>query len=197
MTYRFIFMIMILIMSPGSGVTESRAQSDQAFKCTTLSLQGFYNTNANEFHQFWHPGQGLGIAVTFPFYLGQFMAETNALEFHGRNSSITDFRTFQIYAGWGQSVTILPRVKWLNGIALGNNFMVFAAGDASRGVKTESEFGLTLKSQLDYFIGPNWSVTAGLQRQLLFTYKRIRLTFVSLAFSYSFNTPHWLKEFMR
>lgn len=197
MNYRFIFMTLIFVTSGGAAATDSQARSDQVFKTTKISLQGFHNVNANEFHQFWHRGQGVGLQVTFPFYLGQFMAETNTFHFQGRNPAITDFQTFQIYAGWGPVVTLLPRLQWLNAIALGNNFMIFAQGDASRGVKTESEFGLSFKTQLGFYLRPNWSVEAGWQRQYIFTFKRIRLTFFSLALSYAFKTPRWLEEFLR
>lgn len=197
MKYRSIFKIMTLVTYLGSGVTVGQAPSHQEFKTIQISLQRLYNVNTNEFHQFWQPGQGLGLTVTFPFYRGQFMAEMNRFQFQGRFPAITDFQAFQIYAGWGQTVTILPRIKWLNGITLGNNFMVFDQGDASRGVKTESEFGLTLVSRIGFLIRSNWSVEAIIHRQFLFTSKPIKLTFAALAFSYSLNTPHWLEEFLR
>lgn len=197
MKHCFLLKIITLLTSLGSVLPASPAQSDQAFKTTNISLHGFCDVSANEFHQFWHPARGLGLSVTFPFYRGQFTVEINTLRFKARNPVITDFRAFYLNSGWGYELTILPRLKWLNGFALGNNFMVFDQGDASRGVKTESEFGYTLKSQVNYFISSNWSFTGAVQRQFIFTAKRIRLVFVSLALSYCFKTPRWLEEFLR
>jgi len=170
------------------------AQSAKPFDTLEIGLHCAVNTNRNRFHDYWKPRQGVAASLATPFYYGQVRAGIQMYPFYGRDAGISNFTSAFIYLGWGLEWTLPHKFDWFNGFSIGNNLMIFA--DAERESKYESELSASINSSLSYTIHDRWAICLAGHYQIIFTYKRIKLLFLSMGLSHSVSTPKWLREFL-
>lgn len=159
---------------------------------------GFYhirNTNHNLFHTYWKAPHGWGGFIEVPFYIGKINAGIDRIPYHAKNPDVSNVSTTFFYAGYGIDFTLLPKFIVTNGIAFGNNFMIFE--DETRdGFKYESEIALVYSSEVEYKISKNVSMFISGRYFYLLTHHRIRLFYIGAGSSFSLNTPQWIKDFL-
>ena len=172
------------------------AQQQKPYETLEVGLNYIENSNRNLFHQYWEPMSGVGGFWEMPYYFGSVKAGIYTFSCHAIKNSVSDFFIAYIYAGWDFKLLLFSRLNWYNGVSIGNNQMRFEDEDFS-GFKDESEFGITYDSRLNFPVYKKLSINLSVSRLLIFTHKRIKLTFVAAGISYSFITPKWLQEFMK
>lgn len=170
------------------------AQTAKPFETLDIGLQYVANTNRNEFHDYWEPRQGVAGLLVTPFYYGYAQAGVQILPYSGKGGGLPDFTNAFIYLGWGVKWSLASKLDWFNSLNIGNNLMVFAK--AERQAITESELGIGFNSCLSYHVNKRWAVCISGFSEIIFTHKRIKLTFISAGLSYSVSTPRFLREFL-
>ena len=172
------------------------AQKPEPYETLETGLKYIKNSNRNLFHKYWEPMSGFGGFLEMPYYFGNIKAGINVFPCYAKKSGISNFQIAYVYAGWDFKLLLFSRIGWYNGVSIGNNRMDFDDEDYG-GFEDESEFGITYDSRLCFPINKNLFVNLSGCRLLIFTHKRIRLTFLSAGFSYSFTSPRWIQEFMK
>lgn len=181
-----------------SGSIECRAddRAKTAFNTADIGFQVITNTNRNDFHRYWTSGPGLEGYVLTPFYLGEFQLGVRVISFEGRPDELTDYSSVFMYAGWGLSWALPMKMTMFTGLNIGSDQMIFDFENRP-GSKHESEFVIDLTSRLRVPVHGRWAVTAAGSYSEILTRHRIRLVFVSVGLSRSFDLPACLSEFLK
>ena len=199
-TFRPIIICLVLpswlAIVPPAGDCQADTVDKAAFATADVGLQTVVSTNRGDFHRYWTSSPGLEGYVSTPFYRGDIQLGGRMVSFESRTGDVTDYLSVFVYAGWGLSWALPYNVKGFTGFNIGSDQMLFEFEDRP-GSKHESEFGMTLNVSLSAPLRGRWSVTAGGNYSEIFTYNRIRLVFVSVGLSRSFDLPVWLKEFLK
>ena len=191
-----LFFLCWLVVWPGTGVCRAGTSEKPAFETADIGVQIITNTNQGDFHRYWSTGPGLEAYCLSPFYLGDIQLGVRAISFESRPAGLTDYLSFFVYAGWGKSWALPHNMKGFTGFSIGSDQMYFEVEDRP-GSKHESEIGMALCARLSAPLPGRWSITAGGSYTEIFTHKRIRLVFVSVGISRSFDVPGWLREFLK
>lgn len=173
----------------------ARAENESPFDSLNIGVRGLLNVNRNDFHEFWEPGIGGGGFVATPFYFGDVRTGMDVFSYSSITEEIEEYYDWHFYLGWEKRFSLLSRITWDIGFDPGIHYMMFD-NETEEGLRSESEFGVDVTSGLSYSIGKKWFVDVSVNHQLIFTRKRINLTYVSAGISYSLETPGWLREIL-
>jgi hypothetical protein len=185
-----------LVVCPSATVSPAAPSEDTAFSTADIGLQVITSTNRNDFHQFWTSGLGADGYILTPFYQGDFQLGVRFMSFESQQSGLTDYLSTFIYFGWGMAWDLSQRFRGFAGFSVGSDQMFFELEDRP-GSKHESEAGIAVTARLSASLAGRWEVTAGGSYSEIFTRNRIRLVFVSMGISRTFDLPDWLREFLK
>lgn len=171
------------------------AQSRHVFDSIDFGIQMVSNVNHNDFHNYWESKTGINISAKAPFYFGDALLGLQLSPYKSIENNTLDFYSLFIHAGWGVNVNILQHGKWFNGICLGGELMDFGKSE-NRYSRFETEFAISLNSQLVYNLNEKVAINISAAHKIIYTYKKIKLSFISCGINYSVPTPKWIKDFL-
>lgn len=154
------------------------------------------NVNDNGFHDFWRHGRGAGLFVSMPLRYGDVRGGVRVLSFRRKLDGIPGFQSYFFYLGMGEKRAVTPWLGMHAGIDVGSEQMTFD-DKVEGGTNLESEFAVNLGARLIFTMQDQWSLNVSGDYEVIFTNKPIRLFVIAVGVSYSFPTPHWVKEFLR
>ena len=192
----FLPLILILIVFP-EGQLLLAAEDPKPFSIFAIRISGAVNSNQNTFHEYWEPGFGAELLLEMPFYLGDIQAGIHIYPYSGRSSYQPDFLSLYIFVGWGLGLRLSPGIQWYNGLQLGSYQMAFDDSDIDESQALESELGVGLNTRFDVNLMNSWSFQAGAVYLHVYTKKPLELIMLTAGVSYTFDTPEWLKEFLK
>lgn len=165
------------------------------FDTIDFGIQVVSNINREDFHDYWNPQKGINLSAKTPFYFGDVQAGLQVSSFESLKRDVLGFNSFFIFAGWGVTIDFFHRWDWFNGFCVGNELMDFGKS-VSKYSRFESELALSLNSQVAYHVNEKISVNVNASHKIIYTYNKIRLSFVSLGINYSMDTPAWIQDFL-
>ena len=148
------------------------------------------------FHSYWKPANGIDIQADTEFYFGKVELGTQLSIIKAQNVRSFDYKSAYLYIGWGLEQKIIPSIHLYSGFQLGHYLMYFNDDNTDINLKSESEFGFGLKARLRYNFGNNLFINLTGRYQIIYTFHRIHLSYISFGVGKSFNTPKWLWEFL-
>lgn len=187
----YLFIILLFVPSGLFGKNGSHA-----FKTVSVSAHYFQNSNRNMFHNYWKPANGFELSAETEFYLGKIELGTQLSFIKAQKSQQPNYRSVYMYIGWGLERKLFSKLFLYSGFSFGNYYMNFDDDIIDVNLKSESEFGFDLKSGLRYNFGNNLFVKFTGRYQIIYTFHRIHLTYISVGLGKTFNTPKWLEEFL-
>ena len=170
--------------------------SSKAFKTISISAHYIYNSNHNIFHNYWKPANGFDLSGKTEFYFGKAELGAQLSFIKAQKIDQPDYISAYFYIGWGLEQKISSRAHLYSGFLLGNCYMNFDDDNIDINLKSESELGLSLKTGLRYNIGKDLFINLSGRYQIIYTYHRIHLSYISIGLGKSFETPKWLREFL-
>lgn len=171
-------------------------EAPSAFSTLKLSLNYVSNINNNQFHQYWHPGQGANFGVQTPFYWGDVQAGLQYVP-HKKRTGSPSFESYYVYLGWGYSLHLFRNMHWLNALQAGNYYMDFDDPDINVTQRQESELGIALYSALSLRLYKQLYGYGAVRYLKVFTHKRLELTYLSIGVAFVLETPAWLIEVLK
>lgn len=168
----------------------------KAFQTLKIGFKVDKNINRNTFHDFWKPGCGIEGIIQTPFYYGDVQIGIQFIPYTSKTNQIPNYQSVYIYLGYGKEWVLPFRFYWFNGFKFGNYFMIFEETKLGNPAKTESEFCADLMFCISYPIRKKLRISASSSYMVIYTHKRIELTFISFGTSYIIKTPKWIYDFL-
>lgn len=176
----------------------SRAgEQNQPFSTIAIKLNALTNLNRNTFHNYWSPLYGGELSVELPFYAGCIEGGMHLYPYNGKSEAQPDFLSNYLFVGWGAEIEIISFLTWWNKFRIGNYQMHFDDEDINITQRTESELSIGLNSSLVLKIDDAWKLNLDFTYLKVFTAKRMELSFLGAGLSYEFETPEWIRDFMK
>ena len=169
----------------------------EAFDRMSIELNYLSNINQNTFHQFWQPSLGAELSIGFPFYAGTVKGGLHFLPYRAKDDPQIDFISQYYFVQWGFNLPIIDRFDWHNGLRIGSYRMDFDDDQINVTQQTESELAVGVTSVVILKISTTWRIRGSVDYIKVYTKKHLELTFVSAGFCFEFDTPAWLKEFLK
>ena len=192
MTAAFAGILFILLCS-----SLSAKNSNVPFETFKISLNTAANVNKNIFHEYWDQSPAVDLMIEFPFYTGLIQTGLQATRNSSVKSGVAGYTSIFLYLGWGWEIALPCRLKWYNGVQVGNYEMIFDENRRSDAEKRESELGGGIYSRLAASIKANWSFSIYSSYRKIYTHQQIHHTFIGIGIGYSLYAPRWLREFLR
>jgi hypothetical protein len=145
------------------------------------------------FHNYWKPIKGLEISAETPFYFGNVAAGGQISSVYAKRADYINYESYYIYLGWGLEHRIFPNLKLHSGIQFGHYFMYFDDDYTDINLKSESEFGFAVKAGLKLNLADDFYLDLTGRHQIIYTFHRIHLSYISIGLGKTFATPKWLR----
>lgn len=168
----------------------------KTFKTISISANYLQNSNRNLFHNYWKPANGIDFQIETEFYLGKAELGVQLSLIKTQKSIYPEYKSAYLYFGWSWDQTISQKIHLYSGFQLGHYFMYFKDNSIDINLRSESEFGVGFKTGLKLNLGSNLFINISGRYQVIYTYHRIHLYYISLGFGKSFDTPKWLRKFL-
>jgi hypothetical protein len=194
-SYLFSFLLCSILI-PSVLFAQNGAERSKAFKTISISANYLQNNNRNMFHNYWKPANGLEIQGETEFYGWKVELGTQFFSVKAKNIEQPDFMAVNICIGWGLEQKISSKLFLNSSFTVGNYLMNFNDDDIDVNLKSESEFSFGIKAGFKYNIGKNMFINLSGRYQVIFTYHRIELSYISIGLGKTFTTPKWLRRFL-
>lgn len=174
-----------------------RDVSGEAFNRSSLHLSYNLNTNRELYHQYWKPANGIEMTFRTDYYLGRLEVGYCYTKHHNLYPAQPPFASHYPFVGWINRLEIYKRLNLYAGPRIGSFFMTFDDDHTNAEEITELELALEMVAGVEIDIYDNFAAALALKQRIIFTREKIRLTFISIGLVYEFETPGWLKGFLR
>lgn len=194
------FVCLLFIISAPDAYSQNNA-----FQKLSAGVYLGQSLGGNELSHRWQAKPGIQLSFQTPFYAGTLGGGIR----HSRFSSTPDFPTYSdfhstfIYLGWGYTFDLFKRLSAGPALRFGNTLFQYdeaklypsPGGEWAYNFDTsESEFSYELLLRSEYKFVRQWKVHAEISYNRTLTYHPIQLSFVTVGFSYSFDTPAWFQK---
>lgn len=178
---------------------------NNAFQELSVGISLGQSLGGNELSDKWDSKPSFHFSVQTPFYAGTLGGGFR----HSRLSSTPDFPTYSdfqstfIYLEWGYSFEFFEKFSAGPTLRFGNTLFQYdeaklypsPGGGWTYNFDTgESEFSYEILFRGEYKIVRHWKAHAELSYNRTLTYHPIQFSFVTVGFSYSFDTPTWFQK---
>tara|TARA_B100000959_G_scaffold285307_1_gene359665 strand:+ start:918 stop:1490 length:573 start_codon:yes stop_codon:yes gene_type:complete len=188
---RVIFLLLFLISS-GQLICSVH---NNPFDSLSISIQLIKNINRNIFHDFYEPRNGIKTSITTPFYWGDIQGSIQVVPYYNKGQSDADFTGIEPNLKWGKQLYLSDKLKWFNGGGIG--WYIFYFSDEIVVGKIESELSTSYTSQLSLLVHKKISLSFEINKDTIFTYKKIDLVYISIGINYLTKTPDWVKLLLK
>ncbi len=192
-----IFSVLILLLFVSSGLyAQNILKYTKPFQTISISADYLNNSNRNIFHNYWKPANGIDLNTKTEFYWGKIELGAQLFSVKAQNTEQPDFIAVNMYIGWGLELKLSSKLFLNSSFTVGNYYMNFDDNNIDVNLKSESELYFGLKTGLKYNLGNNYFVNISGRYQIIYTFHRIELSYISIGLGKSFDTPTWLREFL-
>ena len=174
--------------------------AQDAFERISFKVTGTKLFSGNELMRSWSPSAGIGFEVSTPSYFGNLEAGIRYVRYDELDFENSGFHSHYVFGGWYYSYLASPELTIEPGIRLGNRFMLHDEDkfyDDYRFSREESEFTYEAYFRIQQQIG----TYSGIYVSVSYNRTVFNIPYSSIigtiGFSTSFNSPSWLKRFLR
>ena len=190
-------LVLALLCALVASVPTATAQQRAApFETLDLSIELLADIHQGTLQRDWSPGPALGIGLAFPFYLGNVELGVQLARPSARYSSLPDFRSLYIYAGWSGTRELGRRLRAEAGVRAGMVGLRFNVDTLPAFRQHENEPAVTARGALRWTPRDPWFTEAAVAWHTVFTEPRIEQIFLSAGMGRRFQTPTWLRDFL-
>lgn len=175
------------------------ARDGRSFRTISLSAGGQLNLNDNtRLHEYWSSGRGGWLSVTSPFLAGEATLYLAAHRYGSIDPQAPPFTGLMTSVGWGLPVEVTSRLEVSAGMRTGIYIMQFdEPSEQAWKSASESEMVVAPYGEVEYQVAEGWQVCVTVQHLRVFTSERLALTYGGLGVRHTFDTPEWLRTFLR
>jgi hypothetical protein len=201
-----IFFIGVLLFLTGTTPDLYAQIHTDPFNEIDFSLSAQSNINDNRFHESWNPSTGISGSAELPFYVGMTRLSARYDFFESNTAGLPDIDQLQVSLGWMNRLKLLPRFRAGGGFSmLGSVFFFKNAGaevqkrarESYGSTSPESEVGVGLSADLTYNVSRSWKVRLELNRTMLFTSTKLKMTYIGIGVVKTLDLPDWITEVLQ
>lgn len=204
---RYFAPLFLLCLLCNISIPHANSQNS-AFQELSVGINLGQEIGGNELLKSWETEPGIHFNIQTPFFTGTIDGGIR----HSRFNSSPDFPTYSdfqstyLYLGWGYSFDLSERFSTGPVLRFGNTFYKFDEAklypspnsDWAYNFDTrESEFSYEVLLRSEYQILQRWKAHAEISYNRTLTYHPVQLTFLTVGFSYSFDTPSWFQNVLK
>ncbi|MBN2571223.1 MAG: hypothetical protein JXA68_03785 [Ignavibacteriales bacterium] len=169
------------------------------FENIQVGANYFNNFNKNEFHKYWNSTNGAGAYLKTPFYFGFIKIGLNYSDCQSKSNEQPDFVNLIAYLDWGKEFQLPLDICVSTFFKIGISQMDFerSALFVHEGFLLERELLIGTGFIISYDLIDRLQIFTGLDYQKTFTQKPMELSFLQIGLSYKFDSPEWLKDFLK
>lgn len=186
---RLVVLLMPLCI-PGS----LSAADPQPFSSLQVQLQTAVDVSRNRLHRYWQPATGVGLVVSTPFYFGAVEVAIRTLYYRSTAQNVPGFQSMFGFLGWSSGLDLPADWRLVGGLGIGDNHLYFGRDVVN---PLEGELCTRTMVRLERPIGERYLFTLTASREIVFTYRRIKLTFIAAGIGGRIAAPGWFQEFLR
>lgn len=187
-----LFLTSLVALAPA----DAAAAPEAAYDSLEVGARYAANVGKNDFHEFWHPGQGGELFFATPFHRGRVWFGTRYLLNSATAADYPDFQSTFVYAGWSYPLPTTRRIDLEPGVLIGIDSFYFE-DEQNAGLANETEAAAELFLGVGYRLRGPWHLGLTASSHVIFTHRRINLLYLSAGISRSFAMPGWLGGFLR
>jgi hypothetical protein len=189
----FLFLLFLL-----TAFSKSFSQ-DRSFDEISIGLNFSNNFNKETLHDYWDPGNLYEAYLRAPIQFGNIQAGLSYMPFKSKNTEQPDFNGTFIYLQWDKDIFTVNNFEFNSGIKFGMFRMVFDKTELYYGEDEiqEHEIFAGIAASINYKITQDAGLSLSANYNSILTHKKINLIFVGAGFYYTFDTPLWLKDFLK
>ncbi len=187
-----------------TGVTDVYSQKN-AFQELSVGVYLGQSLGGNELSNRWEAKPGIQLNFQTPFYAGTLDGGIRHSRFNSSENfpTYSDFQSTFIYLGWAYTFDLFKRLSAGPALRFGNTLFQYdeaklypsPGGEWAYNFDTsESEFSYEILFRSEYKIVRQWKAHAEISYNRTLTYHPMQLSFVTVGFSYSFDTPAWFQK---
>ncbi len=164
-----------------------------------VGLNFAFNSNNEMLHNYWKPGVLYETYLKFPINYGALQTGISYIPFKTKNSSQPNFDGLFIYAQWDKKILSKDKFDLNAGFRFGLFRMIFESTPLyhTEDEMQEHEIFAGIVTSLNYKLTNQLGIIFKLDYLSILTRKKINLVFVGSGFYYKFDTPQWLKDFLK
>jgi len=164
---------------------------------SALNISYLHNTNRDLYHRYWKPAHGTDISFKSNFHFGNLEFGAGYARHEGLESETVEFSSFFIYTGWNYGLPVTDRFSLTGGARVGSFIMRFDDDLTSIEGKTEMELGLEFMIGSEIAISDRIGLNHSFRHRIVYTRNKIELTYLAIGLTYNFDSPAWLKGFLK
>lgn len=199
-----IFLLLLMISFAKHGYAQH-----SSYQRLALDVSGARSVLQNSFTNNWQSSTALHLGTRLNYHAGNFEAGMRYANYTSQNPDFpkADFSAFFIYIGWEYPFALADGLSLAPGLRFGNTFLSFDNPKTYPPVSgwnkypfdpNESEFAYELFLRLEYTVAQSpWSIHSSFAYNRTLTYHPLPVGLISLGISRSFDTPSWLKDFLK
>jgi len=190
----FIFFLLFLLID-----LSNLSAQDRSFDEISIGLNFSNNFNKETLYDYWDPGNSYEAYLRTPIQFGNVQAGLSYMPFKSKNTEQPDFNGTFIYLQWDKDIFTVNDFEVNAGIKFGIFRMVFDKTELYYGEDEiqEHEIFTGLAASVNYKIMQNVGLSFSANYNSILTHKKINLFFVGAGFYYTFDSPLWLKDFLK
>lgn len=191
------FLLITIIFASLNSELKPQVQDTNAFSNVKFSINFIKNKSTDALNRYWDGPKGLEGEIQMPFYLGNIQGGARYIPYKEKAINFHNFSSYFIYLGWGYEFKLPYDCSFYAGIKVGGYRMSVHDDSLSDELKFENELAAGLRTYLAFNIYADCSLNLGADYTKVYIYKKIELFVLSAGISYSFQSPEWLKDFLK
>ena len=177
----------------------SAQEKESAFETISLGAGYSHNIYSGKFDDFWEPGFSAKFYITTDYYFGNLELGIQYGVFDKDEFSFRTFSSIYYYLGWTYDFQLTEFLTLNSGLQVGIDEYRFERlfPSDNENLLTEREFGAALEVKFISEIYSETEIFFGVSARRIFTARRIDLLYINVGLAHGFETPAWLKDFLR
>lgn len=175
-----------------------RAQ-DSSFQKLSIGFSFSRNVNKTSLDEFWNKYNQYGALVRSPFYSGNIEIGFSYTPFTSKNFEQPDFKLLMYYIQWDKPLFNSSIFEAAVGCKIGLSQMIFEETDEISNSSDiyEHEILAGIIASLRYNISSEVQLDLKVNYVSILTKKTINLFYTGAGVCYTFDTPKWLRDFLK
>ena len=179
--------------------TSLSAETSQPFSNLRIGFSGSMDVANGTLGDYYSPEPGFELHLQMPFYKGVMLIGHRRMRYKADGPNRPDMKSAYTSFGWGYEFQLPLHAAFIAGAAFGSFTMNGDEDQLPSYEKrwAETEYGTSLEADLRWSFSRNISLHVTGSHVVIYTMKRLHMTYITAGLSYKMTAPKLLREFLQ